>query len=354
MVERRAVTLLARQDGLAVIGKGLAAGERVVVGGQYRLANGTKVKAAAAEPMNISESFIRRPIATALLMAGLLVFGVASYALLPVAALPNVDFPTIEVRAQLPGASPDTMASSVATPLEQQFAAIPGLAADVVHERPREHLDHPAIRPQPRHRRRGGRRAGRDQRRRRPAAEEPAEPADLQEDQSGGPFDPDLRGHLGRHADRRCRSVRLQRARRIAVAHSRRLAGRHRRPADAGGACAGQPGRARRARHRPGRRPHRAGRSHHRPAEGQPRRQEPAIHPRHQRPVVRRRCVPPRHRRLPQRRAGRGEGRRRRGQLLDQSARTGSLVRHQARRIAAHQARSRAPTRSRWWTGSRR
>jgi hydrophobe/amphiphile efflux-1 (HAE1) family protein len=78
--------------------------------------------------MNISEVFIRRPIGTSLLMAGILVFGIASYRLLPVAALPTVDFPTITVSATLPGASPDTMASSVATPLEQQFAAIPGLA----------------------------------------------------------------------------------------------------------------------------------------------------------------------------------------------------------------------------------
>jgi len=77
--------------------------------------------------MSISEVFIRRPIATALLMAGILVFGLATFTLLPVAALPNVDFPTIEVTAKLPGASPDTMAASVATPLEQQFAAIPGL-----------------------------------------------------------------------------------------------------------------------------------------------------------------------------------------------------------------------------------
>jgi len=79
--------------------------------------------------MNISETFIRRPIATSLMMLGLLVFGSATYSLLPVAALPNVDFPTITVSATLPGASPETMASSVATPLEQQFAAIPGLAS---------------------------------------------------------------------------------------------------------------------------------------------------------------------------------------------------------------------------------
>ena len=78
--------------------------------------------------MSISEPFIRRPIATSLLMLGILVFGIAAYNLLPVAALPNVDFPTIVVSASYPGASPETMASSVATPLEQQFAAIPGLA----------------------------------------------------------------------------------------------------------------------------------------------------------------------------------------------------------------------------------
>ena len=79
--------------------------------------------------MNVSETYIRRPIATSLMMLGLLVFGAATYTLLPVSALPNVDFPTITVSASLPGASPETMASSVATPLEQQFAAIPGLAS---------------------------------------------------------------------------------------------------------------------------------------------------------------------------------------------------------------------------------
>ncbi len=78
--------------------------------------------------MSISEPFIRRPIATSLLMLGVLVFGIGAYNLLPVAALPKVDFPTIVVTTNYPGASPDTMASAVATPLEQQFAAITGLA----------------------------------------------------------------------------------------------------------------------------------------------------------------------------------------------------------------------------------
>jgi hydrophobe/amphiphile efflux-1 (HAE1) family protein len=78
--------------------------------------------------MSISAPFIHRPIATSLLMLGILVFGIGAYGLLPVAALPNVDFPTIVVAVNYPGASPDTMASAVATPLEQQFASIPSLS----------------------------------------------------------------------------------------------------------------------------------------------------------------------------------------------------------------------------------
>jgi hydrophobe/amphiphile efflux-1 (HAE1) family protein len=78
--------------------------------------------------MSISEPFIRRPIATSLLMLGILVFGLGAYGLLPVAALPKVDFPTIVVSVNYPGAAPETMASAVATPLEQKFAAIPSLS----------------------------------------------------------------------------------------------------------------------------------------------------------------------------------------------------------------------------------
>jgi HAE1 family hydrophobic/amphiphilic exporter-1 len=77
--------------------------------------------------MNIPELFIRRPIMTTLVMLSILVFGIAAYRLLPVSDLPNVDFPTIQVTASLPGASPETMASAVATPLERQFSTIAGL-----------------------------------------------------------------------------------------------------------------------------------------------------------------------------------------------------------------------------------
>jgi HAE1 family hydrophobic/amphiphilic exporter-1 len=77
--------------------------------------------------VNVTAIFIRRPVMTTLIMMGILLFGVAGYRALPVSDLPNVDFPTIQVNASLPGASPETMAASVATPLERQFSTIPGL-----------------------------------------------------------------------------------------------------------------------------------------------------------------------------------------------------------------------------------
>src|SRR6195952_2846870 len=77
--------------------------------------------------MNIPETCIRRPVMTTLLTAALCIFGVMAYRLLPVSDLPNVDFPTILVNAALPGATPETMASAVATVLEQQFSTIAGI-----------------------------------------------------------------------------------------------------------------------------------------------------------------------------------------------------------------------------------
>ena len=77
----------------------------------------------------MSELFIQRPITTTLVMAGIVLFGLIGYRALPVSDLPNVDFPTIQVTASLPGANPETMASSVATPLERQFSTIAGLSS---------------------------------------------------------------------------------------------------------------------------------------------------------------------------------------------------------------------------------
>ena len=122
---------------LTIVTAGLADGDCVVTAGQYKLrlpktkvvitdrrtgycrANGSQV--------NISEPFIRRPVATSLLMAAVALVGIAAFLRLPVAPLPQVDFPTVQVTATLAGASAETMASSVATPLERQLGQIPGV-----------------------------------------------------------------------------------------------------------------------------------------------------------------------------------------------------------------------------------
>ena len=77
--------------------------------------------------MNLSAPFIRRPIATTLIMLGIVLFGALAYPQLPVSDLPSVDYPVINVRASLPGASPQTVAAALATPLEKQFSTISGL-----------------------------------------------------------------------------------------------------------------------------------------------------------------------------------------------------------------------------------
>ena len=77
--------------------------------------------------MNFTTLFIKRPVMTTLVMIGILVFGIVAYRQLPVSDLPNVDFPTITVSATLPGTSPQTMAATVATPLEKEFSTIAGI-----------------------------------------------------------------------------------------------------------------------------------------------------------------------------------------------------------------------------------
>ncbi len=86
--------------------------------------------------MNITGLFIRRPVMTTLVMITVVVFGVAAYRRLPVSDLPSVDYPTINVGAGLPGASPETMAATVATPLEKAFSSIPGIDEDHLEQQP--------------------------------------------------------------------------------------------------------------------------------------------------------------------------------------------------------------------------
>ena len=173
-VEQRTVTTGERLEQDVVIQSGLQPGETVVTEGQLRLEPGSRVqlgdgarragatahaggrrtrsgpRARRAGPMsrgrpsaltvmraapeltrssvmNLSERFIRRPIATSLLMAAIALFGVVAYRALPVSDLPQVDYPTLNVSAGLPGGDPGTMASAVASPLERQFTTIAGL-----------------------------------------------------------------------------------------------------------------------------------------------------------------------------------------------------------------------------------
>src|SRR6266550_4485907 len=97
------------------------------VAAAVRTGKRNKDNALSKSAVNISETFIRRPIATSLFMAAIALFGAVAYRSLPVSDLPNVDFPTLLVTASLPGAGPETMGSSVATPLENQFSTIAGL-----------------------------------------------------------------------------------------------------------------------------------------------------------------------------------------------------------------------------------
>ena len=135
---------------------------------------------------------------------------------LPVAALPSAEFPVINVSAQLPGASPETMATSVATPLIKQFATIAGIDTHLDHQLARLDLDRHPVRAQPRHRRGGGRRAGGDRAHAARAAARDDQPAELPEGQSGRRADP-AAGADERHRAAH-RSRRLRPARDLAVA----------------------------------------------------------------------------------------------------------------------------------------
>ena len=143
--------------------------------------------------MNVSETYIRRPIATSLMMLGLLVFGAATYTLLPVSALPNVDFPTITVSATPAGRQPGDHGLLGRHPARAAVRRHPRPRLDELDQRARRDRDHPAVRPQPQHRRRRHRRADGDQRGERSPAQGPADAADLPQGQPGRPCRADLR-----------------------------------------------------------------------------------------------------------------------------------------------------------------
>ena len=134
--------------------------------------------------MNFSEIFIRRPIATSLLMAAIALFGVVAYRSLPVSDMPNVEMPTLQVQANLPGADPNTMASSVATVLERQFTTIAGIDSMRSQSSTGQTSDHAPVRPQPGYRRRFGGRADGHRRSHAAAAGRHARAAVVQEAES--------------------------------------------------------------------------------------------------------------------------------------------------------------------------
>ena len=193
--------------------------------------------------MNISRIFIERPVFTTLLMAALVIFGVFGYFSLPVSDLPNVDFPTIQVSASLPGADPDTMASGVAAPLENQFSTIAGIDSMTSLER-RAHRHHHPVHAGPQHRRRRSGRAGGDLGRPAPAAPVDAAAAHLPQGQPGR-FPDHVHRHVVGHdcthrAGRICRDL----AGAPAFHHRRRRPGQRVRQVEI---CRAHPGRSRRA-----------------------------------------------------------------------------------------------------------
>ena len=179
--------------------------------------------------VNLSAPFIARPVATTLLTIGVALAGIVAFFKLPVSPLPKVDFPTISVQASLPGASPDTVATSVTTPLERPLGRDRRRHRDDLVQLGRQFAHHAAVRPvEPQHRRRGARRAGRDQRRARRHAGRPAQQPDLSQGQPGRRAGPDPGADLQHAGPGPALRRRLQRPAAEAVA------GHRRRPGDAG------------------------------------------------------------------------------------------------------------------------
>ena len=201
----------------------------------------SRINRSGGSRMNICEPAIRRPVGTTLLAIGLLLIGAVAYRFLPVASMPTVDFPTISVTASRPGADPETMAQTVAAPLERRLGEIPGVIEMTSRSSLGNSPHHRAVRPQPRHRRRRPRRAGRDQRGADRPARRPAIAAVVPQIQSVGDADHDSRAHLADGAAERAVRRRRHRAAAAAVADRRRGRGHRQRRRAAGDPHPGEP-----------------------------------------------------------------------------------------------------------------
>ncbi len=254
--------------------------------------------------MSPSRPFILRPVATSLLMAAILLVGIVSYTQLPVSALPEVDYPTIQVLTFYPGASPQVMATTVTAPLERQFGQLQGLEPDDLDELGRDFGDRAAVQPEPEYRRRGRRGAVGDQCVAELSAGEPAGAADLQQDESCRCAGADAGDHVeddaafagggsGRHAA--CAED---------LAAERRGTGEHQRRTEACGAHSGESDGALVVRHQSGRSADGGDAEQRECGEGQLRRAAAGLSDRRERSAGDEQGLQERGRRVPQRRAG--------------------------------------------------
>ena len=263
--------------------------------------------------MSPSRPFILRPVATTLLMVAILLSGIIAYRFLPLAALPEVDYPTIQVADLLSRREPrrdDLVGDGAARGPARPDA---GAQPDELGKLGRLFGDHAAVQPQaqPRRRRAGG--PGRDQRRRQPVAVRSAGAADLRQGQPGRRADPHARAQVGFAAAAAGRGPRRHAAGDEDFAVARRRARQHQRRPAAGGAHPGRSSQARGlwAQHR--RPAHHARQRQRQHAEGQFRRPDARVDHQCQRPADERGRLPQSHHRLPQRLAGAPERRRQRG-----------------------------------------
>ena len=194
----------------------------------------------------ISAPFIHRPVATTLVMVAILLVGLVAFPSLPVAPLPQVDFPTISVSRLAAGRFAGNHGGVGRPAARAADRPDPRRLPDDLDEFARRDRDHRPVRSRPQHRRGRQRHPGRDQRRIRPIAEGPAEPADLSQGQSVGHADPDPVGRVGRRPDHRRRRRGREHPRPAHQPDFRRVAGAGRRPADAGDSHPDRSGEARR------------------------------------------------------------------------------------------------------------
>ena len=254
--------------------------------------------------MSLSTPFIRRPVATTLLTFGLAAAGAVAFFKLPVSPLPQVDFPTISVQATLPGASPQDVATTVASPLERHLGQIADVTEMTSSSSVGSDAHHAAVRAEPRYRRRRARRAGRDQRGARRFADQSAIQSDLQEGQSRRRPDPDPDLEFGHDVTRRSLRRGIDGAGAEAVAGRGHRRSRGQRQFAARGARRPDSAGDLQIRHRPRRRAGGAGQRQRPQPEGRHRRRRAAVSDLRQRPGQQGRRLPIADRRLPQRRGG--------------------------------------------------